>query len=222
MNDLHRVPILRTALCAVTWFTLAFIASACGNRQNTPSFEQETTRLANALELSPGMTVADVGAGEGKYSVFLADQVGNSGKVYSTEVAEELLGKIRGNVADRRNVTVILGKGESTELPPQCCDRILLRRVFHHLEHPEPMLRSLYSSLRPGGVIAIVDFLRAETDVGRSDATPGDHEHGVRVHHLIEEMQKAGFEFIGQVDDWPSRIIDGEATDFCILFRRSA
>jgi len=218
MNRIHFLSIRRTVLTAATLFALV----ACGGlaQESTPSFELETNRLAIALELAEGMTVADVGAGEGKYSAFLADQVGASGYVYSTEVVEELLVKIRQAVAEKPNVTVILGKEDSTELPPQCCDRILLRRVFHHFQRPEPMLQSLYSSLKPGGIIAIVDFLRADTDLGRSDATPEDHEHGVRVHHLIEEMEKAGFELVRQVDDWPSQVNHGTETDFCILFRR--
>ena len=218
MNKNYFVSIRRTALTMAALFTI--VACAGQAQESTPSFALETSRLAIALELAEGMTVADVGAGEGNYSAFLADEVGASGKVYSTEVVEELLEKIRNAVADKPNVTVILGKDDSTELPLQCCDRILLRRVFHHFQHPEPMLRSLYSSLKPGGMIAVVDFLRADTDLGRSDATPEDHEHGVRIHHLIEEMQKVGFDLIGQVEDWPSRIDHGRATDFCILFRR--
>jgi predicted methyltransferase len=168
------------------------------------------------------MTVADVGAGEGNYSVFLADQVGPSGKVYATEVEQEKVDAIKKTVSSRQNVTVILGRHESTELPDQCCDRILLRRVFHHFQHPEPMLKSLFASLKPGGEIAIIDFLRDSGEVERADATPEDHEHGVRTHSLIEEMEKAGFEMVRRVEDWPSRMHHGQATDFCILFRRPA
>ena len=217
---IHIAPVARSAVSVFTAVVLVLVACAGTAQENMSSFELETSHIAEALGLNPGMTVADVGAGEGDYSVFLADQVGASGKVYSTEVVDELLAKIRENVATRQNVTVILGKHDSAELPEQCCDRILLRRVYHHFEHPGPMLQSLLSSLKPDGVIAIVDFLRADTDLGRPDATPGDHEHGVRIHHLIEEMEKVGFELVRQVDDWPSQVKHGTETDFCILFRR--
>src|SRR5690606_11320767 len=100
-----------------------------------------------------GMTIADVGAGEGNYSTFLADKVGPAGKVYSTEVEQDKLDAIARTVAAHSNVDVILGRHNSTQLPQQCCDRILLRRVYHHLQQPEPMLKSLHDSLKPGGMI---------------------------------------------------------------------
>jgi ubiquinone/menaquinone biosynthesis C-methylase UbiE len=187
-------------------------------QDSAPSFETETGYIARVLELSPGMTVADVGAGDGKYSVFISGQVGVTGKVYSTEVTQENINAIRANVAGKNNVTVIMGEHDSTQLPEQCCDRILLRRVYHHFQQPHTMLSSLYDSLKPGGVIAIIDFLRH--DMERSDATPDDHEHGVRTHDLIDNMKHAGFEFIREVEDWPSRVDHGRNTDFCILFRK--
>jgi ubiquinone/menaquinone biosynthesis C-methylase UbiE len=117
-------------------------------------------------------------------------------------------------------VTVILGTHDSTELPDQCCDRILLRRVYHHFEDPRSMLESLRASLKPGGMIAVVDFLRESTEMRRPDATPDDHEHGVRIEELTEQMVLAGFELVRQVADWPSRVHGGRKTDFCLVFRR--
>ena len=202
--------------------SLAVLLLACApsGSQDAPTFEEETASISGALDLAPGLTVADVGAGDGEYSVFLADAVGTSGTVYATEVDEDRLLTIKGAVAGRENVTVILGKADSTELPEACCDRILLRRVFHHFEQPQAMLASLLASLKPGGVIAVVDFLRESHELARSDATPEDHEHGVRIDDLIEKMQAAGFDVIGRVEDWPSRVHHGRETDFCVVFRR--
>lgn len=199
---------------------LLLLAGVSAQSQEGPGFDEETAFIAQALELEPGLTVADVGAGQGNYTVFLADAVGTSGAVYSTEVVEDLLADIRQAVAGRGNVTVILGKQDSTGLPEQCCDRILLRRVFHHFENPQPMLESLRVSLRPGGMIAVVDFLRESSEVGRPDATPHDHEHGVRIDELTEHMEQAGFELVHQVEGWPSRVRRGRETDFCLVFRR--
>ena len=189
-------------------------------QDGAPSFETETGYIAKVLELAPGMTVADVGAGDGKYSVFISGQVGAGGKVYSTEVTQENIDAIRSNVAGKNNVTVLMGEHNSTQLPEQCCDRILLRRVYHHFQEPHAMLSSLYDSLKPGGVIAIIDFLRH--DMERADATPDDHEHGVRTHDLRENMEHVGFEFVREVEDWPSRVDHGRNTDFCLLFRKPA
>ena len=199
---------------------LLLVAGVCARSQEAPSIDEETAHIAQALELEPGLTVADVGAGRGNYTLFLADAVGPSGAVYATEVVEDLVADIRQAVAGRTNVTVILGKQDSTELPEQCCDRILLRRVFHHFEKPQSMLESLRASLRPGGMIAVVDFLRESAELGRPDATPHDHEHGVRIDQLTEHMEQAGFELVQQVEGWPSRVRQGRKTDFCLVFRR--
>jgi len=184
-----------------------------------PSFETETAHIAKVLQLTAGLTVADVGAGDGKYSVFLAEQVGASGRVYATEIDQPKVDAIGKTVAGKTNVTVILGKTDSTGLPEQCCDRILLRRVFHHMHHPEPMLKSLLASLKPGGMIAIIDFLPRH-DMSNQDGTPDDHEHGTSVEKLIEHVTASGFELVGQVDDFPSRVDHGKKTDYCVLFRR--
>jgi len=188
-------------------------------QDSTPEFEEETASIATALGLVEGLTVADVGAGDGRYSAFLADVVGSTGRVYATEIDQEKVDVIIRTVADRDHVSVILGKHNSTELPQQCCDRILLRRVFHHLNHPEPMLKSLHDSLKPGGMILVVDFLPRH-DPGNQDATPHDHEHGTSVDKLIHDVRHNGFELVRQIDNWPSRITDGRAVDYAVLFRR--
>ena len=199
---------------------LLLLAGVSAWSQEGPSFDEETAHIAQALELEAGLAVADVGAGKGNYTAFLADVVGSAGAVFATEVDEDLVTGIREAVAGRENVTVILGKHNSSELPDQCCDRILLRRVYHHFKEPQSMLKSLWASLKPGGTIAVVDFLRESAEVGRPDATPHDHEHGVRIDALTEQMQKAGFELVGRILDWPSRVHHGRETDVCVLFRR--
>lgn len=184
-----------------------------------PTFEQETQHIAKALQLASGMTVADIGAGDGKYSVFLSEAVGAGGRVYATEIEQAKVDAISQTTAGRDNVTALLGQQDSTGLPEQCCDRILLRRVFHHMHHPEPMLKSMLASLKPGGLIAIIDFLPRH-DMGNQDSTPEDHEHGTSVEKLIEHVTAAGFELVGQVDAFPSRVEHGKKTDFCVVFRR--
>ena len=121
----------------------------------------EVKRLVSMLRLEPGMTIADVGAGLGAWTLRFAQWTGTSGHVYATDIGEEQLTALRTVPVKNglSNVTVIKGAANSTNLPAECCDAILVRNVFHYFTEPvAAMIGSLAASLKPGGRLAIVDF----------------------------------------------------------------
>jgi precorrin-6B methylase 2 len=120
----------------------------------------EVRRLVGLLRLEPGMTIADVGAGLGAWTLRFARWTGPSGHVYATDIGEEQLAALRAVTEQERlsNVTIIRGAAGSTNLPAGCCDAILFRNVFHYVTEPAAMIRSVAESLKPGGRLAIVDF----------------------------------------------------------------
>ena len=122
--------------------------------------ETEIERLASLLDIRPGDTVADVGAGDGWLSVEVATVVGETGHVFATELSARRRDDIRESVAvaGLDNVTVIEAGEHETNLAPACCDAIFLRRVYHHLTDPAAYNASLYASLEPGGRLAIVEL----------------------------------------------------------------
>lgn len=157
--------------CIAIALLLAGLAVVPGRGQSSarlqgPTDEQialadiEVRRLVTLLRLEPGMTVADVGAGLGAWSLRFSQWTGTSGHVYATDIGVEQLAALRAVVAREglSNVTILTGATASTNLPAGCCDAILLRNVFHYLTEPDAMIRSLSASLRPGGRLAIVDF----------------------------------------------------------------
>jgi len=203
---------LRLAIFPILVLTVIAVGGWVAQRGR--GFDREAARIAEVLGLEAGMTVADVGAGDGAFSAFLAERVGDSGRVFSTEVTDKNVAEIRETVAGLDNVTVLLGELDDTTLPQACCDRILLRRVFHHFLDPDDMVQSLYRSLKPGGVIAVVDF-GPRGDIPVPEGTPERGGHGTPTDALTEEMTRNGFEFVRRVEDWP-----GERRDYCVLFRR--
>ncbi len=199
-----------TGLAAV--FALTALA-AFAFVQNSRVDRDELARMTALLRVEPGDVVADVGAGDGKWAVALAEIVGATGRVFATEVDPNDLKKIRDRVAREKtdNVTVIEGGQRDTGLPEACCDQILLRRVYHHFEEPAPMQESLRRALRPDGLLFIVDFetrRRWQRPAGIPESRSG---HGIAQSMLVSEMEAAGFELVEQTK-WANG-------DYGLLFR---
>jgi ubiquinone/menaquinone biosynthesis C-methylase UbiE len=152
--------------------------------------EEESAEIVELMSLRPGMVVADVGAGDGSFGEALALRVGDSGHVYLTEISEGELSKLRKRLerSDLSNTTVVEGEPDDAGIPEACCDALLLRYVVHHMSSPGEMHSSLRRSLRPGGVVVVV-----EKD------EPGD---GITAQELIGDMREAGFVVLSQHPDW--------------------
>lgn len=179
-------------------------------------------RLRQVLALKPGMSVADVGAGKGEVTVALASEVGPGGRVFSTEIDPEGLEQIRAAVAAAglENVAVVEAGARDSGLPADCCDAVLLRRVYHHLTDPAATNTSLLRALRPGGVLAIIDFPPTLSWLWPSPP-PGVPQnrrgHGVEASLVAEEVVASGFEPVRIINDWPGR---GPLASYCAVFRK--
>jgi ubiquinone/menaquinone biosynthesis C-methylase UbiE len=151
---------------------------------------EEMTQIAELMDLRPGMHIADVGAGNGEFSEELARRVGDAGHVYATEVDDGKVKKIRKriNKSGLFNMSVVEGDSDDANLPEACCDAILLRYVYHHMSDPGDMCESLRRSLRPDGLLVIVE----KDEFG--DGIPSDE--------LIAAMIGFGFEVVSQHPEW--------------------
>ncbi|HEV2102212.1 MAG TPA: methyltransferase domain-containing protein, partial [Candidatus Acidoferrum sp.] len=134
---------------------LAVFASLC-----SAISESEIQRLARVMSWKAGQVIADVGAGEGEIGFAAAAAVGESGKVYLTELDKDKVAALQKAASGRKleNVEILTAAEKETKLPDNCCDAIVLRRVYHHFTAPNEMDRSLMRSLRPDGLLAVIDF----------------------------------------------------------------
>lgn len=142
------------------------------------STEEERDRLNEAEQvmdlagISPGMTVADIGAGEGYYTIRLASRVGRNGRV----VAEDIVPEVRDSLAQRvvrerlDNVSVRLGLPADPRLPEASFDRVFMVHMYHEIESPYEFLWRLRPSLRADGQVIVVDADRSTENHG----TPPD------------------------------------------------
>jgi SAM-dependent methyltransferase len=173
----------------------------------------EITRLAQLMQWKPGTIVADVGAGDGSYSFVAAEIVGASGRVYATEIDQGKLKQLRADVAKRKleNVTVIEGAADDTKLPPDCCDAIFLRRVYHHLTQPVEFDRSLVRSLKPGARLAIIEFPPGANSELPAGVPKNRSGHGIPERIMVDELTSAGLQVEKTIKDWSDR-------DYCVIF----
>ena len=189
---------------------LAGMAAFAGTANAQDEFASDAARLVTALKLHAGQTVADIGAGRGQLALALAREVGPSGRVYATELNPDRLRDIRQatDSAGLGNVSVIEAHATRTNLPDRCCDALVLRRVYHHFDNPRLMNASLLQSLKPGGLLAVIDFApdsAESTDPGGRDT--GD-QHGVTSATVVRELSQAGFEVVAVDEgDRPGRFM---------------
>jgi SAM-dependent methyltransferase len=202
-----------TVTCRTVALFIATLISGCGNWSGFgyDASGPEMPRLEEALALDSGMVVADVGAGKGQLTRALAEAVGSGGHVFSTEIDTDRLEALRAMLAAANldNVTVVEAKSRDSGLPAGCCDAIVLRRVYHHLTDPARTNTSLLRALRPGGVLAVIDF-PPPFFTGRGSL-------GVPAQSVVDEVTASGFELYQLHTDWPGR---GPLASYCALFRK--
>lgn len=156
---------------------------------------QMPDRVIGALGLEPGMSVADIGAGTGYFSMRLAKAAGVS--VYAVDIEPAMIDHLKKRAAAEKTTTVtaVLASATSPNLPAPV-DVVLVVDTYHHLPNRSTYFRELRKSLKPGGRVAIVDF--------RKTAPGGPPEHFRFTPRQIEsEMKDAGYELAASYDFLP-------------------
>ena len=122
--------------------------------------EERPERVLAALDLNPGMVVADVGAGSGYYSSRMAQRVAPGGIVYAVDVQPEMIDILRLQMKQLHvtNVEPVLGTETDPRLPPAKLDLAIMVDVYHELEYPYEMLAAIVKALKPGGRVVFVEF----------------------------------------------------------------
>jgi len=165
--------------------------------------EEQPERALDALNLKPGMVVADIGAGVGYMSLRMAKRVGPSGKVYANDLQPEMLAKLRENAARGgiANVITVLGDVADPKLPLNTMDLVLLADVYHEFSQPEQMLRKIRETLKPDGRLVLLEY-RAE-----DPRIPINPEHKMTVAQVKAELEPEGFVLQRAIETLPRQHI---------------
>jgi ubiquinone/menaquinone biosynthesis C-methylase UbiE len=157
---------------------------------------QMPSRVIEALSLSPGAAVADVGAGTGYFSVRLAKAIPR-GTVYAVDVEPSMLDHIRKRADGEglKNLVTVHASGMSPNLPKPV-DVVMVVDTYHHLPNRPLYFRDLQKSLNPAGRVAIIDF--------RKDSPDGPPpEFRFEASQIVAEMKQAGYRLAESHDFLP-------------------
>ena len=164
--------------------------SDLGSNQFSTETQRDNRREAQTVMdlagLREGMTVADIGAGEGYYTVRLAERVGPTGRVLAQDIDRGALERL-GNRVGREsldNVSIKLGAADDPRLPAGSFDRIFMVHMYHEISEPYALLWRLRPALREGGQVIVVDVDR-----------PSDR-HGIDPKLLFCEFERVGFHLV--------------------------
>ena len=149
-------------------------------------------QIVQALDLKPGMHIADVGAGTGLFSKLFSPAVGASGKVYAEDISDVFIRNIQRIAREEglHNLVGIVGTDKDARLPANTMDRVFVCDTYHHFEYPQHMLSSIRRALRPDGQLVVVDFIK---DPQTSSAWIMQHVRADK-QTVIREIQDAGFQ----------------------------
>ncbi len=150
---------------------------------------QKPEEVVKHLELSPGMTVADIGAGTGYFNPHLARAVGPEGKVIAVDIEATLIAHMaeRAKADHTPQVEARQGKADDPALKANEVDRVLLVDTYHHIGERRAYFTRLTEAMTAGGRLVVVDFKPGEIPVGPPE------KHRIPEAKVIEELKVAGW-----------------------------
>ncbi len=221
MTDLFSVSGRRCAL-PVLWVVLIFFPSSAVAQEVDPvtgrhiapvmglggaewldreerAKEEQPQKALAALELHPGMFVADVGAGTGFYSIRIAKRIAPTGIVYANDIQAGMLDRLRENASTQgiSNIRTVLGTASDARLPTGKLDLVILVDVYHEFSQPQRMLDSIRAALKPGGRLVLLEYRKEDPNV------PILPEHKMSVSEVKAEVVPEGYRFEKVVDTMP-------------------
>lgn len=161
---------------------------------------QRVGDIYRALDVRPGATIADIGAGQGFHTVRLARAVGVAGRVLAVDISTSALEQLRRRVAEEglTNVSVIEGAVDDPRLPEGTLDAVLIVNSYHEMTEYAAMLQHIRRALKPDGRLVIVEPIAASRR--SADRTEQTSRHEIAPALVLEDAREAGFRVLGLED----------------------
>jgi len=162
---------------------IAKVVSNQFSNEDARDERNEAQVVMDLADIRAGMTVADIGAGEGYYTVRLAERVGADGRVLAQDISREALDRLGRRVERERleNISIKFGDADNPQLPADSFDRIFMVHMYHEVTDPYAFLWNMWPALNVGGQIVVVE----------SDSKVGSH--GLPHTLLFCEFEAVGY-----------------------------
>ena len=161
-------------------------------------------RVMDILKITPGKSVADIGAGGGWFSVRAAKRVGANGKVYAVEISQNDLNYIdaRAKKENLPNIQTVLGTEDNPKLPENSVDAVLILKTYHEIAQPVKELENLRPALKKDALVGVID-------------RNGDGaDHGIQMQTVVDEFGRAGYEKVADYD-----FVKPDGMDYFLVFK---
>lgn len=187
--------------------TLFMVNILIGQQQSIEDWEKQTfikqppEKVMDAAGIEPGMIIGEVGAGRGRFTMFLARRVGTKGKILANDIDADGLAYLdeRCRRAGINNVKTVLGEIDDPHFPRGTLDMVFMVWTYHFFDQPIAMLKKLLPTLKPGGTIVLV-----EPDPIRG---PGGEDHGISPERMHRDAEQVGLEIVRIEDFLPEDLI---------------
>ena len=164
---------------------------------------QNPKAVIEKLGISAGMTVADLGAGTGYFSVRLARAVGAQGRVLAIDVEPKLVDYMKERAKKEQLVQMVprLTSPNDPGLPARGVDLVLIVDTWHHIDDRVNYLAKLAAGLKVGGRVSVVDFKKGDFPVGPPDA------HKLAPEAVVDEFRSAGWKMVTRWEELPYQYV---------------
>lgn len=193
------------SLLSLTFFAVITSSSLSGQENLSEPFERAQNKrqppeiVLPAIGVKKGMTIGEIGAGRGRYTVFLSKAAGPTGRVFANDIEEASLSYLKGRC--RRlgltNVSTITGETDDSRFPENSLDLAIMVLVYHMIESPDKLLENLKNSMKKGSTLVIVDpvdrLIDEEFGIDRSKA--GNMSPTIR-QRIEKSAANAGYELV--------------------------
>ena len=161
--------------------------------------QERPEMLVDSLQISPGATVVDLGAGTGYFTWRLARRVGSRGRVIAVDIQQKMLDLLAADFkkSGLTNVAVVLGGERDPSLPDSAVDVVFIANAYHEFSQPEAMMAAVRRSLKPHGRVVVIEYATENTD----DPVAGLYT--MTLPELRSEIEAAGFQLDRVLDFLP-------------------